>query len=549
MNDPTNLLISLGLEMPENLAGKMVIDAAGANIYGISDSGFMILPVGTIAQSPLAVPSAQSVLLTNDTCGVFKAVTASDAMNNAGKGSFTISVAPYTAPGAVAAPPAPGFPPAPAAATSITTPAPTASANNNGAAPSVSLTYNASATANPGTIGPSDFTVSSAQAINIPGNIHVYQNYRDAVASGKIVPVSINALTSEGLTDLLIDNARKLIYISKSGLNRLEVFNMTMQSFGTPIKVGQLPIGMALSSDGNTLYVANAGGESISVVDLAKGVQTGQVVFPALPLNVAVAVSSPVAIAMSARGPEFVMSDGTTNGTLWYVDGNQAIPRVLNKQIFGATATTVSGGTSATTAFWSLTATPAGEYMMLYTGTGTGYLYDYTVNDFTLTKTVLTTPLTGYRAPVTAGPGGAYYAVGGTFLNASLTPVQGSTNGFSPSGRPAAAVAALTANQVAIFSTPVRATPTSTVADPGAIELYNPITGGSAGSVTALEGPASVVIGNGSVTQFPKTLAVDTTTSTAYALTASGLSIISLAAGSPVSQRRFAPIDKYWRFW
>ena len=530
VNDPTNLLITLGLEMPENLAGKMVIDAAGANIYGISDSGFMILPVGTIAQSPLAVPATQSVLLTNDTCGVLKSATASDAVNNSGKGSFSISVAPYTVPAAAATPPFPGFPPAPAPATSITTPAPTASANN-GAIPSVNLTYNPGASANPGTIGPSDFTVSSTQAINIPGNIHVYQNYRDSVSSGTIVPVAINALTSEGLTDLLIDNARKLIYITNSGLNRIEVFNMTTQSFGTPIKVGQLPIGMALSSNGNTLYVANAGGESISIVDLAKGVQSGQVVFPALPLNVAVAVSAPVAIAMSARGTEFVMSDGTINGTLWYVDGNQAIPRPLNKQIFGSTAITVPGGTATATAFWSLAATPAGEYMMLYTGAGTAYLYDYTVNDFTLTKTVLTPPLTGYRAPVTAGPGGVWYAVGGTFLDASLTPVQGSTNGSSPSGRPASAVAAITANQLALFSTPLRATASSAVTDPGEIELYNPTTGTSAGSVTALEGPASVVIGNGSITQFPRTLAVDTVTSTAYALTASGLSIVALAAG------------------
>ncbi|HZL56128.1 MAG TPA: hypothetical protein VFC21_03560, partial [Bryobacteraceae bacterium] len=57
LNDPDNLLITLGLEMPENLAGKMVIDSAGAGIYAISDSGFMILPVSNISQSPIAVPN------------------------------------------------------------------------------------------------------------------------------------------------------------------------------------------------------------------------------------------------------------------------------------------------------------------------------------------------------------------------------------------------------------------------------------------------------------------------------------------------------------
>jgi uncharacterized protein (TIGR03437 family) len=528
VNDPDNLLINLGIEMPENLAGKMVIDSAGANVYAISDSGFTILPVGTIAQSPLAQPSAQSVLLVNDPCGVLKATASSDAINNAGKGKFTVSVATYTAPTTTLGPAAPGLPPQPAVSSTITTPAPSAQASNTGTTPAINFTYNASATTNPGTIGPNDFTVSSTEAINIPGNIHVYQNYRDSVAPGTIVPVNINALPSEGLTDILMDSTRKLLYIANSGLNRIEVFDMTAKAFKTPIKVGQLPVSMAMTSDGGTLYVANAGGESISVVNLNKQTLSGSVVFPALPLNVSVSVSAPVAIAMSGRGPEFVMSDGTVNGTLWKVDGNQAIPRKLNPAIFGTTATTVSGGTSTTTAFWSLAATPAGEYVLLYTGTGNAYLYDYTIDDFTVNKTVLTTPLAGYRGPVTAGPQGRYYAVGGTFLNASLTPALGSTTGISPSGRPVAAVTAVSATQVALFTTPTRANATATVADPGQVELYDATTGASAGSTTALEGPYAQVIGNGTVSGFARAMAVDATTNTAYILTASGLSVVTV---------------------
>ena len=529
VNDPDNLLINLGIQMPENLAGKMVINAAGTVVYGLSDSGILILPVGNIAQSPLAQPSAQSILLSNDVCGAFKVTTASDAMNNAGKGRFTISVAPYTPPTAAAAPPAPGFPPAPAATTSITTPAPSAQVNNNGTTPAVNLTYNPSANVNPGTIGPSDFTISSVEAINIPGNIHVYQNYRDSVSTGTIVPVSINALISQGLSDILLDSPRSRIYIANSGLNRIEVYDLTKQAFTTPIKVGQLPIGMAFGTDRNTLYVANAGGESISIVNLATDLQSGRVAFPALPLNVAVAVSAPVAIATSGVGTQFVMNDGTTNGTLWTISGANAVPRPLNAAVFGATARTVSGGTSTTTAFWSLAATPNGEYVMLYTGTGNAYLYDYTVDDFTIAKTVLTPPLAGYRGPVAAGPAGKYFVVGGAFLDASLTPVAGTTNGFSPSGRPVAAVAAIAANQVALFTTPLRATATSAVTDPGQIEVYDPTTGGLMGSATALEGPSTLVIGNGVVTTFAHTLAVDATSSIAYAITATGLSIVTVS--------------------
>ncbi len=48
LNDPANLRILAGLVMPENLAGKIVGTAAGDMLYGISDSGFIILPVGSI---------------------------------------------------------------------------------------------------------------------------------------------------------------------------------------------------------------------------------------------------------------------------------------------------------------------------------------------------------------------------------------------------------------------------------------------------------------------------------------------------------------------
>jgi uncharacterized protein (TIGR03437 family) len=166
---------------------------------------------------------------------------------------------------------------------------------------------------------------------------------------------------------------------------------------------------------------------------------------------------------------------------------------------------------------------------MLFTGTGNGYLYDYTVDDFTITKNILSTPLAGYRGPVAAGPGGKYYIVGGTFLNASMTPVAGSTTGASPSGRPVAAVSALSATEVALFTTPIRAGATATVTDPGQVELYNPVTGASMGNTTALEGPATVVIGSGTVAAFPHTLAFDATSGLAYMITATGLSIVNTA--------------------
>ncbi len=158
--------------------------------------------------------------------------------------------------------------------------------------------------------------------------------------------------------------------------------------------------------------MANTGGESISVVNLDQAVQTGRVTFPPLPFDASVTLSTPQTIAAAGRGPQFVMSDGS----IWKVDGTQAIPRALNSTVFGTGARTVSGGTPA---IWSMAATPGGEYVMLMTGSGNAYLYDDSADNFTLARAVLTTPLTGYVGPVTAGPLGKYFSVGGAILNAS----------------------------------------------------------------------------------------------------------------------------------
>ena len=129
------------------------------------------------------------------------------------------------------------------------------------------------------------------------------------------LPTNINA--GEGLMDMLPDNNRQRLYITNSGLNRIEVFDMKTQKFLTPIKTGQLPHNMALGTDGNTLYVANTGGESISIIDLTLGKIVDSVRFPPVPLNATTAIITPQAMASSLRGPLVIMSDGTLVEDRW----------------------------------------------------------------------------------------------------------------------------------------------------------------------------------------------------------------------------------------
>jgi len=123
---------------------------------------------------------------------------------------------------------------------------------------------------------PINLTLSSPNAINIPNTIRLYMNYRQSDQRGVIYPVPTtlnnspggtagNTSGNEGLQDILLDEPRGLLYITNSGYNRIEVFDTVKQQFVNPIPTGQLPHQMAMSSDGNTLYVGNTGGESIGM--------------------------------------------------------------------------------------------------------------------------------------------------------------------------------------------------------------------------------------------------------------------------------------------
>src|SRR5262249_27019764 len=91
LNDPDNLLINLGLQLPESLAGKMVVTADGGAVYALSESGFMTLPVSTIYQNPIAIPDSQVALLANDQCGVSPNRQMTVPVNNVGRGRMTAS--------------------------------------------------------------------------------------------------------------------------------------------------------------------------------------------------------------------------------------------------------------------------------------------------------------------------------------------------------------------------------------------------------------------------------------------------------------------------
>ena len=545
LNDPDNLLIETAYQLPENAAGQMVISGDGNNIYALSESGFLIIPIGAAMQNPVGLLDSNVQLLVNDQCGVYSNQRTGTAfLRNVGRGRMTATatVQPEVpvGPGGIGGPGGAGggivggggvIIPVPGTGGNV-------GANVTATAPQVrptvladgvnlAFTFNPAAARSMGTTLPTHlFLVQSNEAINIPPAVRVYQNNRNSDSTGNIFQIPINLTPAEGLTDMVQDVTRQRLYIANSGLNRVEVFDMRAQQLLAPIKVGQLPRSLALSPDALTLYVANSGGESISIVDLDTLTVIGSVRFPALPFNSNVALITPRLIAPTQRGPLVMLS----NGTLWRIVGRDAVPRQFNTAVLPPNAQ----GVQILTAPWTMASSPDGEMSIVLAGNGFAYLYDALIDDFVQSRQVVTAPITGYFGPIAAGPRGQYFLVNGLVLNQALTPTgtAGTLPGANPNvtvNRPVAAVAAIGNAQFARFAQPVIANANAIISDNGTIEVVDVNTGAVVRMATPLERPLSTPTGNQRANIDGRTMTVDASGTNAYVLTTSGLSIVSLA--------------------
>lgn len=573
INDPDNLLTSMGIKLPENLSGNMVISSDGATIYALSESGFITLPIGRLKESPLAVPDSAASLLISDQCLTPASQrTQSVLVRNEGAGRFnaTAQLVPTVVAGAVV-PALPGGPggggvigggginivlppvtPGQPTPPGVTLPGGTLTAQQQALVqmapgvrteqtpdgPQINFSFNALNTRSLGTVVPHDFQIVAPQAVNIPPQVRVYQNMRNTEARAETVTVPVAPAGGAGLTDMAVDNARQRIYIANAGLNRVEVFDMRSRTFMPPIKVGQLPRSLALTPDGWTLYVGNSGGESVSVIDVERLEVIGKIRFPPLPFNSTEGVITPSQLVATERGVMMIMS----NGTLWKIIDDEALPRPVSTVI----------GSTTVPAPRSLAATPNGEFAIMLAGNGTAYLYDALSDEFVQSRVLFTNPIQGYYGPIAAGPRGQYFVVNGTVVNQSLSIMSsaGSVTGTVPGRpgatattvKPVAAVSAIGTNLYARFAPPQVAATNVVVTEPATIELVDPVTGLVRGQgFQAVEGPLSTLVGNSRLNINGRTMVTDAQATTAYVLTTSGLSIVPLEAVPAASRPAIQP--------
>ena len=79
---------------------------------------------------------------------------------------------------------------------------------------------------------------------------------------------------------LVFDDACQFLFLTNPTMNRVEVLSLSTMSFQEPIQVGAQPVGLDTAPGGTLLYVANSGGNNLSVVDLAKRIEARKVRMP-----------------------------------------------------------------------------------------------------------------------------------------------------------------------------------------------------------------------------------------------------------------------------
>jgi len=539
ISDASSLGIQLGINLPESIIGKMVIAASGNDAWGASLSGVTHLPLSTLYAYPILMPSTTTVFLSENDCQLGEA-QAQVQITNIGGGTLTFA-APSTIPDGAAAlevRASSGLAPANLAFTM--------DPGRSGVSRIVGTNlYTGASASNSGSVV--NILLQSPNAINIPPNVQVFMNYRDSTMRGLIYPISTvpntTSAANQGLQGIVLDPVRNLVYVSNAGYNRIEVFDTQKMQLLTPIAVGQLPHQMALGLDGNTLYVAETGGETIDMVDLNAQSVTGRITLPPIPriANTAVTTVNTMAVGLSAL--QFMMS----NGNLWEAIGGQAVPRT------GTFVTGVSATTGAQTAiagpaqYQSMAGSADGSTILLMGGTGETYLYNGLTDTYTASNQVFTAPITGYYGPVGAAPNGAYLLANGLVMNQSLTAIGGATapglvpvtppsspgqtNGVAQSPlRNVAAVAPVSQSSFLRMTTPVRTSITAAITDDvhTTLQLVSTATGATSTVAEMPDNPAYSLFGS-TRTPMPASQMVVDANGVAYAITLAGLSVMPTA--------------------
>ena len=234
--DSDNLTLRDQIPLPENLAGKSILSADNNTMYSISDSGVMVLPIGSLASYPRLSASTEDLLFLGNFCNR-NSLTQTFTITDPGGNHTPFSISTTTA--GITISPSSGVTPA-----NVT----------------VSVDPNAFA-ASKGTVTAS-LTISSNAAIDMPPAIRVLINSQDPAQRGSIVHVP------GVVVSVLADPQRPAYYVLRQDKNQVLVYNSSNNSLTATLRTCTTPKSMAITFDQQDLLVGCDNAHIMSVFDL-----------------------------------------------------------------------------------------------------------------------------------------------------------------------------------------------------------------------------------------------------------------------------------------
>jgi uncharacterized protein (TIGR03437 family) len=379
--DADNLTVRDQLLLPENLTGRSILNKAHSTMYAVSESGIMILAVGSLQQTHRLAVSREDVLFLGNYCQEQASTQNVTIFDPGGRATdFTIS-----APSGILVSPSSG-----------TTPA------------NVRITVNPQFFASQtGTVA-ATLQLSSTSAVNIPPGLRVLINNRTPTQRGTIIDIP------GSLVDILADPTRNRFYVLRQDKNEVLVFDGTSFQQIATLRTANTPTQMAVTFDQTTLLVGHDNSQFAYAYDLNSLQPRPPIAFPQGHYPRSIASSGDATLAASrVAGPVQTMDrvDLTTRTAF--------TPAAL-----GPYENNININTA-------LTASSNGASILAVMPDGTTMLYDSTADSFVASRQDYTV-LAGSYAASNYGT----FLVDNHLLDASLAPLgdfetaTGSSSGF-----------------------------------------------------------------------------------------------------------------------
>ncbi len=382
--DADNLRVRNQLNLPENFAGRGILSSDRNTLYGVSDSGVMVLSVGSLSNAHQIAATQPDLVFRGNFCDR-TASTQTLTVVDPGGGNTAFSIVSNT----------PGLSVSPT--TGVTPATITVSVDPNVFAPQQ------------GTVT-AQLQLQSSQAVNIISPVRVLINSQQPAQRGNFADVPGT------LVDILADPSQNRFYVLRQDQNQVLVYDSTNNSQIATLRTKNVPKGMAITFDQRYLLVGHDSSHYVSVFDL----QSLQEVAP---------------VRMS--GGDYVQSLAASSSAILAVTRNASggDPRIHQINLTSGTSTPLPslGVYQNKIALNSVMAASSnGSSIFMASSDGSVMLYDATANTFTVSRKDFSA-LSGAYAASNFGS----YVAGNNLLDSSLVPVAqlesatGSPSGFA----------------------------------------------------------------------------------------------------------------------